>query len=266
VEVADDTQKTPLWRNPAWIGAAAALLSAIVPIGIFLASRSESPSPSPTTTTITTGATTSTTEPPSSTTVAEDEEIEMDLADTRAARDDVVSLNVPPAWDQLRSYAAPFSYEETDVADIPTHTFTVSEDAENTGIEFYLDGGVAVSVSAEVERLGLDATSSTDDIAALLAENYKFNLDCNPEFSLRRVSPADFTGLIREWRGCGPENDRFGDGLLFADNGSAFVYVQLRPDVYDWESTVAVVLGSLSVDQAALARATDEPGGDRVVP
>jgi hypothetical protein len=177
-------------------------------------------------------------------------------ADLRDVGDNILRVHIPAEWDERRSYSATLSPDpdpDLAAARIPTHAYAAAEAAEDTGIEFYESSGFFANVSTHLDALPVNGTSSSDEVVALLGELYPFGHDCDPQLSTRQVSPRSYDGVLRDWRGCGEVGARFTDGLLFADDGSHFVYVQLRAPEYEWEAAVDEVLSSIDVDVDALA-------------
>jgi hypothetical protein len=142
---------------------------------------------------------------------------------------------------------------DLEIGRIPTHTYVATDAAEATEAEdFYGNSGIATSISADLGALMLDRTSRSDDVVASLNDLYPFGHDCEPQLSTREVRFREYQGLLRDWRECGGEGARFTDGLLFAEDGSHFVYVQLRASPYEWEAAVDEILSSIDVDVDAL--------------
>jgi hypothetical protein len=107
----------------------------------------------------------------------------------------------------------------------------------------------------------LDRTSSSEEVLETLEAVYPWGQQCDPQSSTREVHPGEYEGLLRDMRGCGEVGARLTDGLLFADDGSHFVYVQLRVEPYEWEAAVDELLSSIAVDVDELAAELGDASG-----
>ena len=174
-------------------------------------------------------------------------------ADLQDVGTDIIRVGVPTEWDQRRDFVAPWTPGDTAKDQIPTYVYAAAEDVEATeGAEFYGSSGFSASISTDLDTLKLDRTSSSDDVLATLDDVYPLGTVCDPQYSQRDVRPREYEGVLRDWRGCSDVGGRMTDGLLFAEDGSHFIYVQLRVAPYEWEAAVDTILSTIDVDVDSL--------------